>query len=60
MSGTLSLKTSDGQNHEFKSGYDLWVFCMLHKPHFFLSERMTDGREIADVVRTAKMSKKSS
>lgn len=59
MSGTLSLKTSDGQNHEFKSGFDLWQFCMIHKPHFFLQERMTDHREVADIVRTAKMKKTS-
>lgn len=47
----------DGKQYEFKNGYDLWHFSMLHKPRWFLSEKMTDNHEIADIMRNAKARK---
>jgi len=47
----------NGQQIEFKNGYDMFIWGMLHKPHWFLSEKMTDNREVADIVRNAKIRK---
>lgn len=54
MSGNLSLKTFDGQTHNFKSGYDLWVWAAFHRPSWLLSEKLTDRREINDIIQNAK------
>lgn len=53
----LNLKTSDNQNLTFKSGYDLWIWAMLNRPKWFLSEKMTDNREVSDMVKNAKVHK---
>lgn len=40
----------NGQSHSFKSGYDLWIYAMLHRPDWFLSEKMTDRAEVSSIV----------
>lgn len=52
----LSLVVN-GQTMNFNSGYDMWLWSMLNKPSWLLSEKMTDHREVADVLRLAKTRK---
>lgn len=40
----------NGQCHSFKSGYDMWIFAMLTKPQWFLSEDLTDRSEVNSIV----------
>ena len=45
----------NGKTYTFNTGYDMWLWAMLNKPRWFLSEGLTDGGEVSDVVRTTKM-----
>lgn len=52
----LSLVVN-GKTMNFNNGYDMWLWAMLNKPKWFLSEDMTDHREVADVLRNTKVRK---
>lgn len=47
----------DGKEMVFNSGYDMWIFAMLNKPKWFLHEKMTDQKEVADILRNQKTKK---